>query len=72
MAQTRIRDVVRWLKSPQLSQEVGTALMVLVVHGAFINVLFSELLRGGALSGGLLQFIYFIWLIIASVNVQGR
>jgi broad specificity phosphatase PhoE len=38
MAVERLEGVVTWLKSPALHAEVGGALLVLVVHGAFIPI----------------------------------
>jgi broad specificity phosphatase PhoE len=53
MAMERLERVVIWLKSPELHAEVGNSLLVLVVHGAFINLLFRSLLRMGNNSGPL-------------------
>ena len=44
MALERVRGVAAWLRSKQLHDEVGDRLAVMVVHGAFINILFHELL----------------------------
>ena len=51
MAVVRARKVSAWLRSSALRAEVGDDVAVLVVHGAFINLLLLELLDGGASDG---------------------